>query len=115
MSNFNVDNEVDLLVDKLVEQFKTKLKKLIIKDEKQVLRQYIMSQKETTKAVKVTKPKESPRESPREVVKETKANKKQEVSKKAAPVTRGKQSVPIKREVEYDYSSSDSEYDSDDS
>jgi hypothetical protein len=119
MSNFNVDEEVDILVDKLVEQFKVKLKKLIMKDEKIVLRQYILSQKETTKQVKPSaKTKESPRELIKESVKETKVTKKQEASektsKKAVPVTRGKQ-VPIKREVEYDYSSSDSDYDSDES
>lgn len=49
MSNFNIDDEIDKTVDKIAEQLKSRLKKLVIRSEKQVLRQYIASQKETTK------------------------------------------------------------------
>lgn len=52
MSNFSIDDEVDKLIDKLVDQFKSKLKKLIVRSEKQVLRQYIASQKETARVAK---------------------------------------------------------------
>jgi hypothetical protein len=52
MSNFNIDDEVDKLIDKLVDQFKSRLKKLIVRSEKQVLRQYIASQKETARVAK---------------------------------------------------------------
>lgn len=43
MSNFSIDDEID----KLTEQFKVKLKKLILRSEKIVLKQYIASQKES--------------------------------------------------------------------
>lgn len=49
MSIFNIDDEIDKTVDKIADQLKSRLKKLVIRSEKQVLRQYIASQKETTK------------------------------------------------------------------
>lgn len=52
MSNFNIDDEIDKCVDKLVDQLKIRLKKMVVRSEKQVLRQYIASQKETAKAAK---------------------------------------------------------------
>ncbi len=52
MSNFNIDDEIDKAIDKIAEQLKSRLKKLIMRSEKQVLRQYIASQKETAKAAK---------------------------------------------------------------
>ncbi len=49
MPEFNVDSEIDQLVDKLAEQLKARLKKIVEKSEKQMLRQYIASQKELAK------------------------------------------------------------------
>lgn len=48
MNNFSIDDEID----KLTEQFKVKLKKLIIRSEKIVLKQYIASQKESARNTK---------------------------------------------------------------
>lgn len=53
MSNFNIDDEIDKTIDKIIEQLKFRLKKLVVRSEKQILRQYIASQKETTKVGKI--------------------------------------------------------------
>lgn len=55
MSNSNIDDEIDKAVDKFAEQLKIRLKKIVVRSEKQILRQYIASQKETAKASKTTK------------------------------------------------------------
>jgi ribosomal protein L4 len=55
MSNFNIDDEINKAVDKIADQLKTRLKKMVVRSEKQVLRQYIASQKETARAAKHTK------------------------------------------------------------
>ena len=52
MSNFEVDVEINKLVDKLTNQFKIKLKKLVRRSEKLVLKQYIASQKETLRVAR---------------------------------------------------------------
>jgi len=49
MSNFDINEEIDKTVDKLALQLKTRIKSMILRSEKQVLRQYIASQKDTTK------------------------------------------------------------------
>ena len=49
MANFTIDTEIDKLIDKTMLQFRGKLKKLITKGQKLVLKQYIASQKETTR------------------------------------------------------------------
>jgi hypothetical protein len=54
MNNFSIDDEIDKLVDKLADQLKIRLKKSVMRSEKQVLRQYIASQKETAKATKTS-------------------------------------------------------------
>ena len=54
MSTFNVDAEVDKLVDSLATDLKLRLKKLIKRSEKLTLRQYIASQKETMRVTKGT-------------------------------------------------------------
>jgi len=53
MSNFNIDDEIDKDVDKLAAQLKTRLKKLVIRSEKLILKQYIASQKETSRLAKI--------------------------------------------------------------
>lgn len=45
MNNFNIDEEIDATIDKFAEQLKFKLKKMVERSEKQVLKQYINSQK----------------------------------------------------------------------
>jgi|TARA_B110000263_G_C14918318_1_gene333585 maltodextrin utilization protein YvdJ len=52
MSIFQIDTEMDKLIDKLTDQFKTRLKKLVLRSEKLVLKQYIASQKETMRATR---------------------------------------------------------------
>ena len=53
MSNiFQIDEEIDKLVDKFSEELKIRLKKAIMRSEKLVLKQYIASQRETAKAKK---------------------------------------------------------------
>jgi hypothetical protein len=54
MSTFQIDDEIDKLVDKLTEQFKTRLRKLVTRSEKLVLKQYIASQNETTRVARGT-------------------------------------------------------------
>jgi len=54
MSNFNIDDEIDRAVDKMADQLKARLKKLVVRSEKQVLRQYIASQKVTKAATRST-------------------------------------------------------------
>ena len=55
MSTFNVDAEVDKIVDSLTTDLRSRLKKLIMRSEKLVLRQYIASQKETVRVTKGTR------------------------------------------------------------
>ena len=102
MSTFNIDEEIDKLVDKFSDQLRSRLKKMVERSEKQVLRQYMASQKETSKVVK---PKESKK---RELV----VTKPQKVVVGSVQTKKG---APHKREAEYGYSSSESEYDSDNS
>ena len=52
MSNFDINVEIDKLVDKLTSKLKTQLKSAVAKSEKQILRQYIASQKDTAKSSK---------------------------------------------------------------
>jgi hypothetical protein len=56
MSNYNVNDEIDQLVDamfdKIAGTLKDKLKKIVLKSEKILLRQYVASQKETAKLTK---------------------------------------------------------------
>ena len=96
MSTFNIDEEVDNLVDKLTEQFKMRLKKLITRSEKLVLKQYIASQKETMRVTRGTKSK--PKSKP-----------KARAKPRAKAVARGKgvaRKAP-QREQEYEYNDND--------
>lgn len=52
MSTFNIDDEIDKLVNKFSEDLKTKLKKAVNKNEKIVLKQYVSAQKSTTASSK---------------------------------------------------------------
>jgi len=54
MSTFNIDDDIDKLVDKLAETLKLRLKKSVVRSEKMVLKQYIASQKTTERKVKET-------------------------------------------------------------
>ena len=54
MNNFDIDQEIDALIDKVAEQLKMRLKKMVERNQKLVLKQYIASQKETSR--KDTKP-----------------------------------------------------------
>jgi DNA-binding LytR/AlgR family response regulator len=55
MSNFNINDEIDKTVDKMALQLKSRLKSIVIRGEKQVLRQYMAAQKDTTKTTKNVK------------------------------------------------------------
>ncbi len=44
----NIEEEIDILVDKIGTQLKSRMKKLVLKYEKQVLRDYILSVKKDT-------------------------------------------------------------------
>lgn len=63
-NNFSIDEEIDAAVDKLAEQLKARLKKLVVRSEKIVLKQYIATQKETTRVV-ATKAKATGARNPR--------------------------------------------------
>ena len=47
MTDFQIDQEIDKLVDKFADDLKNRLKKLVIRSEKLVLKQYMAAQKET--------------------------------------------------------------------
>ena len=51
MSNtFQIDEEIDKLIDKFTDDLKIRIKKSIIRSEKLVLKQYIASQRETIRS-----------------------------------------------------------------
>lgn len=64
MSTFDVNEEIDVLVDKLVEKLskdlKSRLKRIVLKSEKIVLKQYIASQKTTSRPKRVKKNQKNP-------------------------------------------------------
>lgn len=53
-TTFDADKEIDALVDKLAEQLKTRLHKIVERSEKQALRQFQASQRESGKKGKGT-------------------------------------------------------------
>ena len=55
MSNFNINDEIDKIVDKMADQLKSRLKSIVVRGEKQVLRQYMAAQKDTAKTSKNVK------------------------------------------------------------
>jgi hypothetical protein len=55
MSTFNIDDDIDKLVNKFAETLKLRLKKSVVRSEKMVLKQYIASQKTTGKAPSLVK------------------------------------------------------------
>lgn len=52
MNNLNIDEEIDNTIDKMAEALKVRIKKLVERSEKQMLKQYIASQKETGRLTK---------------------------------------------------------------
>tara|TARA_B100000902_G_scaffold205912_1_gene196269 strand:+ start:467 stop:775 length:309 start_codon:yes stop_codon:yes gene_type:complete len=62
MTDFQIDQEIDKLVDKFADDLKNRLKKLVIRSEKLVLKQYMAAQKETSKSTRAMTA--SPRERP---------------------------------------------------
>ena len=52
---FQIDEEINKLVDKFSEELKLRLKKAVMRSEKLVLKQYMASQRETAKAKKSSK------------------------------------------------------------
>lgn len=59
-TDFQIDQEIDKIVDKLALDLKTKLKKVVIRSEKLMLKQYIASQKDTTRSRVGSPPKGRP-------------------------------------------------------
>ena len=59
-TDFQIDQEIDKIVDKLALDLKTKLKKVVIRSEKMMLKQYIASQKDTMKSRVGSPPKGRP-------------------------------------------------------
>jgi len=55
MSNFDIDTYIDEQIDKMAQQLKDRIKKAVIRSEKQTIRQYITSQKTTAAAVRKEK------------------------------------------------------------
>ena len=55
MSNFDIDEEIDKIVDKLSEQLKSRIKTMVERSQKQLIKQYIASQKDTKASVKTVK------------------------------------------------------------
>lgn len=111
---FQIDEEIDKLIDKFSEELKIRLKKAIMRSEKIVLKQYIASQRETAKAkkssgkiteVKVTSPKNSSR-----VSKTSSKNEKSDKTSRKMGGSPSRQKVKThpKREQDYSYYSDDS-------
>ena len=59
-TDFQIDQEIDKIVDKLAVDLKTKLKKVVIRSEKLILKQYIASQKDTMRSRVGSPPKGRP-------------------------------------------------------
>lgn len=59
-TDFQIDQEIDKIVDKLSVDLKKKLKKVVIRSEKLMLKQYIASQKDTTRSRIGSPPKTRP-------------------------------------------------------
>lgn len=49
MNNVDIEEEINVLIDKVSEQLKTRIKKIVERNQKLTLKQYIASQKETRK------------------------------------------------------------------
>ena len=90
MNNFNIDKEIDRLVDKFSEDLRVRLKKSVARSEKLILKQYIASQRNTAPLKSVRKT-SSPTSSKRQSTK---------------PVNRN---LPRKKNVRYNTSDSDSD------
>ena len=103
MSTFNIDEEIDRIVEKFAEQCKARLKKVVERSEKIILKQYIASQKETARATK-TSSQARPSNTMRGDVQTTKPK----IARKKVPVNK----AGLKREAEYFASSDDSFSDS---
>ena len=95
MSAFDINNEVNTLVDKLTEQFKARLKKLILRREKIVVKQYIASQKETLRATRGTHSSKSKAK--------PKARSRTKPKARAVSQGRGRAKRVPQREREYEY------------
>ena len=91
MSTFQINGEIDKVVDRLTEEFKTRLKKLVIRSEKLVLKQYIASQKETMRVA--NRAKSRPKPKPKSQVKNGPNNKFYTKKVRKAP----------RREKDYEY------------
>ena len=112
---FQIDEEIDKLIDKFSEELKIRLKKAIMRSEKIVLKQYIASQRETAKAkkssgkmieVNVTS---SPKNSSRGSKPSSKNEKSAKTPRKmGGSPTRQKMKQLPKREQDYSYLSDDS-------
>ena len=109
MSNFDIDEEIDKAVEKFSEQLRARLKKAVVRSEKQILKQYIASQKDggshaTQKPSKNNKHKDEHKES-RVDVEHHNTNAKE-------PKT-AKKKLVLKRETDYVSISKGSSYASD--
>ena len=102
---FQIDEEIDKLVDKFSEELKLRLKKAVMRSEKLVLKQYMASQRETAKAKKSSKITEvkvvtSPK-------KNSGSSSKSSTSKKMGGSPPRQKSGKAKREQDYTYYSDD--------
>jgi hypothetical protein len=106
MTTFEIDKEIDIIVNKLAEDLKIKLKKAIIKSEKQVLKQYIISQKQTTSKINLGNKNKPNVNNKKEKEKE---NKYKESYKRKSPKREKDYNYASESDRSY-YSSSDSDY-----
>jgi hypothetical protein len=114
MSNtFQIEEEIDKLLDKYTEELKIRIKKAILRSEKIVLKQYITSQRETIRTSSKIQ------EKPKEKSKESKESKKSNLkissrSPRISPKNSQKISIKmpkkyVRREQEYDDYTSESD------
>jgi hypothetical protein len=100
---FQIDEEIDKLVDKFSQELKLRLKKTVMRSQKVVLKQYIASQKETNKDKKSSK-----KSSKMDEVKVVSSSKNQKSPiklsyKKINGESQRQNYVKVKREQDYTY------------
>ena len=55
MSNFDINEEIDKIIDKSCDQLKCRIKTMVERSQKQLIKQYIAAQKDTKASVKTLK------------------------------------------------------------
>jgi len=102
---FQIDDEIDKLIDKFTEDLRVRIKKAIVRSEKLVLKQYMVSQRETLRSKATPKVVEIPKGSkPLGSSRKTKVVVEPPKGRNVRPVGSPRKGVP-RREQDYGYES----------